>query len=89
MSHMSHMPRMPRMPHVAHMAHMAHMAHFLADHAWICKSEQGAVAVVSSPAMGLSGLRFAVKDNIDAAGLPTTAACSAFAHTPAQSAQVV
>ena len=68
---------------------MPSVAHFLADHAWICKSEQGAVAVVSSTAMGLSGLRFAIKDNIDAAGLPTTAACPAFAHTPAQSAQVV
>ena len=29
---------------------------------------------------------FAVKDNIDLAGLPTTAACAAFAYTPAASA---
>lgn len=37
----------------------------------------------------LSGLRFAVKDNIDAAGLPTTAACQAFAYQPAGHAAVV
>jgi allophanate hydrolase len=30
-----------------------------------------------------------VKDNIDVAGIPTTAACPAFAYTPAQSATVV
>ena len=32
---------------------------------------------------------FAVKDNIDVAGLQTTAACPAFAYTPARSATVV
>jgi allophanate hydrolase len=37
----------------------------------------------------LWGLTFAVKDNIDAAGLPTTAACEAFAFTPATSAPAV
>ncbi|HTQ36211.1 MAG TPA: allophanate hydrolase [Steroidobacteraceae bacterium] len=37
----------------------------------------------------LYGLPFAIKDNIDLAGLPTTAACPAFAYQPAQSAAVV
>lgn len=37
----------------------------------------------------LFGLTIAVKDNIDVAGLPTTAACPAFAYTPSRSAHVV
>ncbi|MDB5326697.1 MAG: allophanate hydrolase [Phycisphaerales bacterium] len=37
----------------------------------------------------LLGLTMAVKDNIDVAGLPTTAACPAFAYTPQVSAHVV
>ncbi|MEO6186175.1 MAG: allophanate hydrolase [Steroidobacteraceae bacterium] len=41
------------------------------------------------PALPLYGVPFAIKDNIDLAGLPTTAACPAFAKHPAQSAAVV
>jgi len=37
----------------------------------------------------LYGVPFAVKDNIDVAGLPTTAACPAFAYTPERHATVV
>lgn len=37
----------------------------------------------------LFGLPFAIKDNIDLAGRPTTAACPAFAYTAARSAPVV
>lgn len=37
----------------------------------------------------LYGIPFAVKDNIDAAGFETTAACPAFAYTPEQDATVV
>ncbi|MDB5543327.1 MAG: putative urea amidolyase [Hyphomicrobiales bacterium] len=37
----------------------------------------------------LWGAPFAVKDNIDCAGLPTTAACPAFAYTPAADAFAV
>ncbi|HET9869217.1 MAG TPA: amidase family protein, partial [bacterium] len=40
-------------------------------------------------ALPLYGIPFAVKDNIDAAGWVTTAACPAFAYTPAQDAPVV
>ncbi|MCX7742333.1 MAG: allophanate hydrolase [Tepidimonas sp.] len=40
-------------------------------------------------ALPLWGVPFAVKDNIDVAGLPTTAACPAFAYQPARHATVV
>ncbi len=39
--------------------------------------------------MPLFGIPFAVKDNIDVAGLPTTAACPEFAYTPDKNAVVV
>lgn len=37
----------------------------------------------------LYGIPFAIKDNIDLAGIPTTAACKEFAYTPDKSAVVV
>ncbi len=37
----------------------------------------------------LTGLTFAIKDNIDYAGVPTTAGCPAYASTPEKSAPVV
>ncbi|MCU0814122.1 MAG: amidase family protein, partial [Burkholderiaceae bacterium] len=40
-------------------------------------------------ALPLFGVPFVVKDNIDVAGLATTAACPAFRHLPADSATVV
>lgn len=54
--------------------------------AWISRYPQPVSVATSGP---LSGLRFAVKDNIDAAGLRTTAACEAFAYRPATHATVV
>lgn len=43
----------------------------------------------SSGDLPLYGIPFAIKDNIDLAGLPTTAACPEYAYTPAASAPVV
>jgi allophanate hydrolase len=37
----------------------------------------------------LYGIPFAIKDNIDLAGIPTTAACPTYAYTPERSAPVV
>src|ERR1035438_9838074 len=41
------------------------------------------------PLHPLYGVPFAIKDNIDLAGLPTTAACPAYAYQPGHSATVV
>jgi allophanate hydrolase len=42
-----------------------------------------------APRGPLYGIPFAVKDNIDVAGLPTTCACPDFAYTPDRSATVI
>ncbi len=47
---------------------------------------QGSAVFAQQP---LFGIPFAVKDNIDVAGMPTTAACPAFAYTPSRSSTVV
>lgn len=66
--------------------------------AWICRFPdeeilRAAVRVDGRLAAGenlpLAGVPFAVKDNIDVEGLPTTAACPAFSYMPQRSAVVV
>jgi allophanate hydrolase len=57
-----------------------------APQAWISRFDAPLVLASAGP---LAGLRFAAKDNIDTAGLPTTAACPAFAYPPAEHATVV
>jgi len=49
------------------------------------KLERDPVAAVRP----LYGVPFAIKDNIDLAGLPTTAACPAYSYSPGRSATVV
>jgi len=58
----------------------------LSDAAWITRPPTPAGCGGEGP---LAGLRFAVKDNIDVAGMPTTAACPAFAYRPDHDATVV
>jgi allophanate hydrolase len=59
------------------------------------REETDAIAEVESlksrnaAELALYGVPVAVKDNIDARGLPTTAACPAFAYTPAHDAAAV
>jgi allophanate hydrolase len=58
---------------------------------WITLVDEGAAIerARNAPRGPLYGLPFAVKDNIDVAGLPTTCACPAFAYTAERSATVV
>ena len=57
------------------------------DAVWISKVAPGSFE--PKPGLPLSGLTFAIKDNIDLAGVPTTAACPAYAYSPEKSATVV
>ena len=58
----------------------------LSPQAWILRLDQ---PLAGSQTGALAGLRFAIKDNIDAKGLPTTAACPEFSFTAAEHAPVV
>ena len=61
--------------------HLAEKSDLLAEAAKL-----GAFDPVARP---LWGIPFAVKDNIDVAGMPTTAACAEYAYMPEQDATVV
>jgi allophanate hydrolase len=68
----------------------------LPRHVWIHRLSLDALTRYASALEGrdpatlpLYGIPFAIKDNIDLAGVPTTAACPAFAYTPERSATVV
>ena len=68
---------------IAHVDHAAirERVHALAAAA---KTDPGIVA-----RLPLYGIPFAVKDNIDVTGMPTTAACPAYGYTPPRSAPVI
>jgi len=66
------------------------------DAVWISRVEAAALRARADAlqrhdprSMPLYGIPFAVKDNIDAYGLPTTAACPAFAYSPTADATAV
>ena len=52
-------------------------------------AEADALAANDAGRLPLYGIPVAVKDNIDVAGMPTTAACPAFAYTPSRDATSV
>ena len=65
------------------------------DHVWTMRRSHGdiladAAALPRDPSgLPLYGIPFAVKDNMDVAGLPTTAACPDYAYAPGRSAPMV
>jgi allophanate hydrolase len=62
------------------------------DAVWIARVDPAVVrerADAADPALPLAGMTFAVKDNIDVAGLPTTAGCPDFAYQAERHAPVV
>jgi len=86
-------------PSVVARAVLARIAAAGDDHVWISRVPDAALLAAATalealpPAeragLPLYGIPFAVKDNIDCAGLPTTAACPGFAYQPAEDATAV
>jgi allophanate hydrolase len=65
-------------------------------HVWITRLEPARVMAyvkalggASPESLPLYGIPFVIKDNIDLAGVPTTAACPEYSYTPRESATVV
>lgn len=63
------------------------------DPAWIyilsANELDAQIDALTSTDLPLYGVPFAVKDNIDVAGIPTTAACPAFTYIPSQDATTI
>ncbi|GAA1259414.1 allophanate hydrolase [Sphaerisporangium rubeum] len=61
------------------------------DHVWITLRRPEEVLADAAALTGgpLHGVPFAVKDNVDVAGMPTTAACPGFAYVPERNAPLV
>jgi len=74
---------------------LARLERHRADRIWISRFDDAAILeqarrIAAGPRdLPLYGLPFAVKDNIDLAGLDTTAGCPAFAFRPTRNAPVV
>jgi allophanate hydrolase len=75
---------------------LARMAGDDTHHIWISRLDADALRAYArnlegkdSMSLPLYGIPFAIKDNIDLAGLPTTAACPEFAYIPERHATVV
>ncbi|WP_241606894.1 allophanate hydrolase [Rosenbergiella australiborealis] len=83
------------LPHLAQLLHTHLAAIDRQDTAWITLAtpqqldEQLSTLQTLSPSLPLWGVPFAIKDNIDVAGWPTSAACPAAIVTPTQDAEVV
>ncbi|OBB98657.1 allophanate hydrolase [Mycobacterium sp. 852002-40037_SCH5390672] len=88
----------PRLPTARVAAAYRRIAEVDRPEVWITLREQADVLVdagaverrlAAGESLPLAGMLVAVKDNIDVAGLPTTAGCPEFAYAPTASASVV
>ncbi len=75
---------MKQLATLLHDSERALWIHLLDESSLVARAE-----ALTDPSLPLYGIPFAVKDNIDVAGMPTTAACPAFAYTPQEDATVV
>ncbi|MEE2603558.1 MAG: allophanate hydrolase [Pseudomonadota bacterium] len=75
---------MKQLAALLHDSERALWIHLLDESSLVAQAE-----ALTDPSLPLYGIPFAVKDNIDVAGMPTTAACPAFAYTAQEDATVV